>query len=104
MVDEDCHRSGGVRPRLEQVVGDPLAVEVLAGQETHLVTPDLADEAGRQPAPRGPDRNVCATPPGQEHHLTEGVPTAEQFAVRPDQYIPGEVPEDAQGRLITHDG
>ena len=66
------------------------------------VAPDLADEIGRLAGAACPHSDVGSTAARSEHHFAEGVTTAQQFRVGSDEYVPGEIADDAH--VARHGG
>ena len=98
VVDEYGDRTGGVGLSFDQMRHNMLFVEVFLGKLSETVPSHLADEARRDSASTRPNGHICCASPRGQQYLAEGVAALQQFGIRANQYIPGEVPENAQVR------
>jgi hypothetical protein len=56
-----------------QVSNNSFAFKIFLSKLSESITTNFADEASIHSASTGPDRNVCCTSSGREHHFTKGV-------------------------------
>ena len=96
VVDEYGDRTGGVGLSFDQMRDNLLSVEVFLGKLSETVPSHLADEPRRDSAPTRPDGHICCASPRSQQYFAEGVAAPQQFGIRANQNIPGEVPENAQ--------